>query len=83
MRGDRENGYFARVRAVAPEDAERSGCFVFSVGLENLLALRAGQAFRVFVGMQAGLAKVGFQESERFVHRTQTLGLAGIFGRKI
>lgn len=77
MGRDGEDGDLSLVRAVIPENPPSRGRFVFGVGLENLLA--AGPFERTeLVGVEAGMAGIGLQQTQGLSHRLESLRQPGI-----
>ena len=60
MRSDGQDRDLLFVRSVIPEDPPGSGSFIFGVGFEDLVAVRPFERAE-FVGVEAGVAGIGFQ----------------------
>src|SRR2546427_6338084 len=70
--GDRDDRDHALLGTVVPENTIRRRRTMLGVGLENLLAACAFQA-RVLVRLEARVARVCLQQTERFPHRLAAL----------
>lgn len=77
MRGDGEDCDLFLARAVIPKNPPRGGSFVLGVGLEYLLAARSHERAE-FVGVEAGMAWIGFQQGQGFSHGLEPLRQTGI-----
>jgi len=78
MRRDRDDGYLFFGGTVEPENAVGAWCLVFCIGLKDVLAIWTSGR-RVFVSFQAGMAWIGLQVAQRFLHRFQPLCLRPVF----
>ena len=77
MRCDGEDRDLFFIGAVVPENPPSGGSPVLCIGLEDLLA--AGSFERVeFVGVETGVAGIGFQQTQGLAHRFQAFGQTGI-----